>query len=102
MMPISQAIIGDIFPPAQRAKLDRRAHERLRPGHHHRPAARRLDHRQQPRLALDLLRQPAGGHRRPRLRRLVALPGHVSLRKHRLDYEGSALLVAAAVPLLLG
>ena len=33
---------------------------------------------------------------------LVALPGHVALRKHRLDYAGSALLVAAAVPMLLG
>ena len=32
----------------------------------------------------------------------VALPSHVSLRKHRIDYIGSALLVAAAVPLLLG
>jgi len=32
----------------------------------------------------------------------IALPGHVSLRKHRIDYAGSALLVAAAVPLLLG
>jgi EmrB/QacA subfamily drug resistance transporter len=31
-----------------------------------------------------------------------ALPAHVSLRKHRIDYLGSALLVAAAVPLLLG
>ncbi len=32
----------------------------------------------------------------------VALPGHVSLHKHRIDYSGAALLVAAAVPLLLG
>ncbi len=32
----------------------------------------------------------------------VALPGHVSLRKHSIDYLGSAVLVAAAVPLLLG
>jgi EmrB/QacA subfamily drug resistance transporter len=31
-----------------------------------------------------------------------ALPAHVSLRKHRIDYIGSTLLVAAAVPLLLG
>jgi EmrB/QacA subfamily drug resistance transporter len=32
----------------------------------------------------------------------VALPAHVTLRKHRIDYLGSTLLVAAAVPLLLG
>lgn len=32
----------------------------------------------------------------------VALPGHVRLHKHRVDYFGSALLVLAAVPLLLG
>ena len=31
----------------------------------------------------------------------VALPGHVSLHKHRIDYSGATLLVAAAVPLLL-
>src|SRR5450756_2158945 len=29
------------------------------------------------------------------------LPGHVSLHKHRIDYSGATLLVAAAVPLLL-
>jgi MFS family permease len=33
---------------------------------------------------------------------LIALPGHVALHKHRLDYAGATLLVAAAVPLLLG
>ncbi len=33
---------------------------------------------------------------------VVALPGHVQLRKHRIDYLGAAVLVAAAVPLLLG
>lgn len=32
----------------------------------------------------------------------VALPGHVRLRKHKVDYLGTALLVLAAVPLLLG
>jgi len=31
----------------------------------------------------------------------VALPGHVTVRKHVIDYSGSALLVAAVVPLLL-
>jgi EmrB/QacA subfamily drug resistance transporter len=30
-----------------------------------------------------------------------ALPGHTSLRRHVIDYSGTALLVAAAVPLLL-
>jgi EmrB/QacA subfamily drug resistance transporter len=33
---------------------------------------------------------------------VVALPGHVQLRKHRIDYLGATALVAAAVPLLLG
>ncbi len=32
----------------------------------------------------------------------IALPGHVSLRRHRIDYIGATILVAAAVPLLLG
>jgi EmrB/QacA subfamily drug resistance transporter len=33
---------------------------------------------------------------------VVALPGHVQLRKHRIDYLGATALIAAAVPLLLG
>ena len=31
----------------------------------------------------------------------LALPGHTSVRRHVIDYAGTALLVAAAVPLLL-
>jgi EmrB/QacA subfamily drug resistance transporter len=32
---------------------------------------------------------------------VIALPAHVSLRKHRIDYAGAAILLAATVPLLL-
>ncbi len=100
MMPISQAIIGDIFPPAQRAKFMGILMSVF---------------------GLAMIVGPLlGGWITDNFSWrwvfyvnlpvgivaiafcLVALPGHVALRKHRLDYEGSALLVAAAVPMLLG
>ena len=100
MMPIAQAIIGDIFPPAQRAKFMGILMSVF---------------------GLAMIVGPLlGGWITDNFSWrwvfyvnlpvgivaiafcLVALPGHVTLRKHRLDYEGSALLVAAAVPLLLG
>ena len=100
MMPISQAIIGDIFPPAQRAKFMGILMSVF---------------------GLAMIVGPLlGGWITDRFSWrwvfyvnlpvgivaiafcLVALPGHVALRKHRLDYGGSALLVAAAVPMLLG
>ncbi len=33
---------------------------------------------------------------------LMALPGHVKLRRHAIDYAGTALLIAASMALLLG
>jgi len=100
MMPISQAIVGDIFPPAQRARFMGILMSVF---------------------GLAMIAGPLlGGWITDNFSWrwvfyvnlpvgivaivfcLVALPGHVALRKHRLDYTGSALLVAAAVPLLLG
>ncbi len=100
MMPISQAIVGDIFPPAQRAKFMGILMSVF---------------------GLAMIVGPLlGGWITDNFSWrwvfyvnlpvgivaiafcLVALPGHVTLRKHHLDYGGSALLVAAAVPLLLG
>jgi EmrB/QacA subfamily drug resistance transporter len=100
MMPISQAIVGDVFPPAQRAKFMGILMSVF---------------------GLAMIVGPLlGGWITDNFSWrwvfyvnlpvgivaivfcLVALPGHVALRKHRLDYAGSALLVAAAVPMLLG
>ena len=67
MLPIVAGHHRRHLPAGPAGHVDRRTHERLRRGDHRRAAAGRLDHRQH-RLALDLLRQPAGGHRRPGLR----------------------------------
>jgi EmrB/QacA subfamily drug resistance transporter len=102
MMPIVQAILGDIFPPAQRAKwagvlmsvfgfatiigplvggwlTDTGPH-----------GWRWCFYVNMPVGAVALAFA------------IVALPGHVTLRRHAIDYIGSTLLVLAAVPLLLG
>jgi EmrB/QacA subfamily drug resistance transporter len=100
MMPIVQAIIGDIFPPAQRAKW----------------AGILMSVFGFATIVGPLLggwitdtvgwrwtfyvNLPVGVI--ALVFAVVALPGHVSLRRHRIDYAGSALLVTAAVPLLLG
>ncbi len=100
MMPISQAIVGDVFPPAQRAKFMGVLMSVF---------------------GLAMIIGPLlGGWITDNFSWrwvfyvnlpvgivaiafcLWALPGHVALHKHRLDYAGSVLLVAAAVPLLLG
>jgi EmrB/QacA subfamily drug resistance transporter len=100
MMPIAQAIIGDIFPPAQRAKFMGVLMSVF---------------------GLAMIVGPLlGGWITDNFSWrwvfyvnlpvgivaiifcLWALPAHVALHKHRLDYAGSVLLVAAAVPLLLG
>jgi EmrB/QacA subfamily drug resistance transporter len=100
MMPISQAIIGDIFPPAQRAKWTGVLMSVFG--------------------VATILGPLLGGWITDNFSWrwvfyvnlpvgivaiafcAVALPGHVVLHKHRIDYEGSVLLVLAAVPLLLG
>jgi EmrB/QacA subfamily drug resistance transporter len=100
MMPISQAIVGDIFPPAQRAKFMGVLMSVF---------------------GLAMIVGPLlGGWITDNFSWrwvfyvnlpvgivaiafcLWALPGHLALHKHKLDYAGFALLVAAAVPLLLG
>jgi EmrB/QacA subfamily drug resistance transporter len=100
MMPISQAIIGDVFPPAQRAKF--------------------MGVLMSVFGFAMILGPLLGGWITDNFSWrwvfyvnlpvgivaiafcLWALPAHVATHKHRLDYAGSALLVAAAVPLLLG
>ena len=100
MMPINQAIVGDLFPPAERGKW----------------------------IGLlmsvfglaTIIGPTAGGWITDNLGwrwvfyvnlpvgipalvlAAVALPAHVRLHKHRIDYAGAAILIAAAVPLLLG
>jgi EmrB/QacA subfamily drug resistance transporter len=98
-MPITQAIIGDIFPPAQRARW----------------AGVLMSLFGFATIVGPLL----GGWITDNVGwrwtfyvnlpvgiiavvfAIIALPGHVQLRKHVIDYLGAALLVAAAVPLLL-
>ena len=99
MMPITQAIIGDLFPPAERGKW----------------------------LGLlmsvfglaTIVGPTLGGWITDNLGwrwvfyvnlpigivalilAAVALPAHVRLHKHQIDYSGAAILIAACVPLLL-
>ena len=98
-MPIAQAIIGDIFPPAQRARW----------------AGVLMSIFGFATIIGPLL----GGYITDNIGwrwtfyvnlpvgviavafAAVALPAHVRLRRHVIDYLGSALLVIAAVPLLL-
>lgn len=100
MMPITQAIIGDIFPPAQRARWSGVLMSVF--------------------AAATIVGPLLGGWITDNANwrwvfyvnlpvgivalafAAVALPGHVAPHKHRIDYAGAALLIAAAVPLLLG
>jgi EmrB/QacA subfamily drug resistance transporter len=99
MMPITQAIIGDIFPPAQRARW----------------AGVLMSIFGFATIVGPLL----GGYITDNIGwrwtfyvnlpvgiiavvfAAMALPGHVRLRRHAIDYLGAGLLVVAAVPLLL-
>lgn len=101
MMPISQAILGDIFPPTQRAKWTGVLMSVFAVATIIGP------------LIGGWITDSSLGWRWTFYVNVpigilaltfaaFALPGHVSLRKHRIDYVGSAFLVAAAVPLLLG
>jgi EmrB/QacA subfamily drug resistance transporter len=100
MMPIVQAILGDIFPPAQRARWTGLLMSVF---------------------GLATIVGPLiGGYITDNIGwrwtfyvnlpvgivalvcAYIALPAHVKTRKHKIDYLGAALLVAAAVPLLLG
>lgn len=100
MMPITQAIIGDIFPPAQRARWTGVLMSVFG--------------------FATIVGPLLGGWITDTIGwrwtfyvnlpvgvialgfALFALPAHVQLRKHSVDYRGTALLVLAAVPLLLG
>ncbi len=101
MMPISQAIIGDIFPPAQRARWTGVLMSVFAVASIIGPLIGGwiIDSGLGWRWVF-YVNVPVG------ILALTfaafALPGHVTLRKHNIDYVGSALLVAAAVPLLLG
>jgi EmrB/QacA subfamily drug resistance transporter len=101
MMPISQAIIGDIFPPAQRARWTGVLMSVFGIATIIGP------------LLGGWITDSSLGWRWTFYVNIpigiaaiafaaFALPAHVTLRKHLIDYSGSALLVAAAVPLLLG
>ena len=99
MMPITQAIFGDIFPPAQRARW----------------AGVLMSTFGFATIVGPLL----GGWITDNIGwrwtfyvnlpvgiiavvfAAIALPGHVQLRRHVIDYVGASLLVVAAVPLLL-
>jgi EmrB/QacA subfamily drug resistance transporter len=100
MMPISMAIIGDLFPPAQRARWSGVLMSVF--------------------AAATIIGPLLGGWITDNyswrwvfyvnlpvgivalIVAAIALPAHVGLHKHRIDYLGAALLVGAAVPLLLG
>ncbi|MFH0915229.1 MAG: MDR family MFS transporter, partial [bacterium] len=100
MMPITQAIIGDIFPPAQRARWTGVLMSVFG--------------------FATIVGPLLGGWITDTIGwrwtfyvnlpvgiialgfAFFALPAHVQLRKHSVDYRGTALLVLAAVPLLLG
>jgi EmrB/QacA subfamily drug resistance transporter len=101
MMPIVQAILGDLFPPAQRAKWSGVLMSVF-------GFATIIG----PLLGGWLTDMSTSGWRwcfyvnmpvglLALIVAAVTLPGHTSRRKHTIDYIGSAVLVAAAVPLLL-
>jgi EmrB/QacA subfamily drug resistance transporter len=100
MMPISQAIIGDIFPPAQRAKWAGVLMSVFGVATIIGPLVGGWITDNYSWRWVFYVNVPFG------IAAIafcaVALPGHVVRHKHRIDYEGALLLVFAAVPLLLG
>jgi EmrB/QacA subfamily drug resistance transporter len=100
MMPINQAIIGDLFPPKERGKwigllmsvfgLATIVGPTLGGWITDNLGWRWVFYVNLP-VGIPALILAA-----------VALPAHVRLHKHRIDYTGSAILIAASVPLLLG
>lgn len=100
MMPISQAIIGDIFPPTRRAKWSGLIMSVFAVATIIGPLLGGwITDNYSWRWAF-YVNLPVGAAALAAA--MVALPGHVALHRHRVDYSGAALLVAAAVPLLLG
>jgi EmrB/QacA subfamily drug resistance transporter len=100
MMPITQAIIGDIFPPAQRARWAGILMSVFAVATIVGPLLGGWITDNYSWRWVFYVNLPVG------VLALTfaafALPGHVSLHRHRIDYSGAVLLVAAAVPLLLG
>jgi len=99
MMPISQAIIGDIFPPAQRARWSGVLMSVFAVATIIGPLLGGWITDNYSWRWVFYVNLPVGIAALTAA--AVALPGHVSLHKHRIDYSGATLLVAAAVPLLL-
>ena len=99
MMPISQAIIGDIFPPAQRARWSGVLMSVFAVATIIGPLLGGWITDNYTWRWVFYVNLPVGIAALTAA--AVALPGHVNLHKHRIDYSGATLLVAAAVPLLL-
>jgi EmrB/QacA subfamily drug resistance transporter len=100
MLPITQAIIGDIFPPAQRAKWAGILMSVFAVATIIGPLLGGWITDNASWRWVFYVNLPVG------IAAIVvtatALPGHLTTHRHRIDYGGAALLVAAAVPLLLG
>ncbi len=100
MMPITQAIIGDIFPPAQRAKWSGVLMSVFAVATIIGPLLGGWITDNYSWRWVFYVNLPVGIA--ALVVAAVALPGHVAVHRHRIDYSGATLLVAAAVPLLLG
>jgi EmrB/QacA subfamily drug resistance transporter len=100
MLPITQAIIGDIFPPAQRAKYAGLLMSVFAVATIIGPLLGGWITDNYSWRWVFYVNLPVGIA--AIVVTAIALPGHLTTHKHRIDYSGAALLVAAAVPLLLG
>ena len=100
MMPISQAIIGDIFPPTERAKWSGMIMGVFAVATIIGPLLGGWITDNYSWRWVFYVNLPVGAAALATA--IIALPGHVALHRHRIDYSGAAMLVAAAVPLLLG
>ncbi len=100
MLPITQAIIGDIFPPAQRARWAGILMSVFAVATIIGPLLGGWITDNYSWRWVFYVNLPVGIAALAVA--IVALPGHVTVHKHRIDYSGAAILVAAAVPLLLG
>jgi EmrB/QacA subfamily drug resistance transporter len=99
MMPISQAIVGDIFPPAQRAKWAGVMMSVFGVATIIGPLVGGWITDNIGWRWVFYVNMPVGVI--AVVFAIIALPGHVSLRRHIIDYVGASVLVLAAVPLLL-
>ena len=100
MLPITQAIIGDIFPPAQRAKWAGLLMSVFAVATIIGPLLGGWITDNASWRWVFYVNLPVGIA--AIIVTAIALPGHLATHKHRIDYSGAALLVAAVVPLLLG